>query len=85
MVTLWFLKNSGVSQIGPNRGNPIFSIMRLIREYYSIKLYHHFIPLGIVVLFSCAYALSSGNARLIIPIISIGAGLILELHFDTLP
>ena len=82
MVTLWFLKNSGVLK-SARTVEPDISIMRLIREYYSIKLYHHFIPLGIVVLFSCAYALSSGNARLIIPIISIGAGLIWN-SFDTL-
>jgi hypothetical protein len=57
--------------------------MRLIREYYSIKLYHHFIPLGVVILFSCAYAVHTGNSRFVIPILSIGAGLIWN-SFDTL-
>jgi hypothetical protein len=74
-VALAFLKNSGILKSARNV-EPNISIMRLIGEYYSIKLYHHFIPLGFMALFLCAYALSSGNPRFIIPIISIGTGLL---------
>jgi hypothetical protein len=81
-ATLGLLKNSGVLK-SARRVEPGISLMRLIREYYSIKLYHHFIPLGVVMLFSCAYAVHTGNSRFIIPILSIGAGLIWN-SFDTL-
>ncbi len=81
-VTLAYLKNSGVLKSARNV-EPNISIMRLIREYYSIKLYHHFIPMGIVFLFSCAYVVYTGNPRFVIPILSIGAGLIWNT-FDTL-
>ena len=81
-VTLAFLKNSGVLK-SARTVDPGISLMRLIREYYSIKLYHHFIPMGIVFLFSCAYVVYTGNSRFVIPILSIGAGLIWNT-FDTL-
>jgi uncharacterized membrane protein YjjP (DUF1212 family) len=81
-ATLGLLKNSGVLK-SARTVEPGISLMSLIREYYSIKLYHHFIPLGVVMLFSCAYAVNSGNPRFIIPILSIGAGLIWN-SFDTL-
>ena len=81
-VTLVFLKNSGVLRSARTL-DPGISLMRLIREYYSIKLYHHFIPMGIVFLFSCAYVVYTGNPRFVIPILSIGAGLMWNT-FDTL-
>jgi hypothetical protein len=50
--------------------------MRLIKEYFSARMYHHFIPMGLVFLFACAYAVATGNVRFVVPIFSISAGLI---------
>ena len=70
------LKNSGILK-SARSANPGISLMYIIKEYYSsVRLFHHFIPTGLVVLFSCVYAASIGNSRLVIPFISIGAGLI---------
>jgi hypothetical protein len=46
-------------------------------------MYHHFIPTGIVVLFACVYAIAAGHSHLVIPMLSIGAGLIYN-SFDSL-
>ena len=81
-VALGFLKNSGVLK-SARIVEPGISLMRLIREYYSIRMFHHFIPLGLVFLFSCAYTISAGNSRFLIPMLSIGAGLVYN-SLDTL-
>jgi hypothetical protein len=62
--------------------NPEISLFRLIREYYSARMYHNFIPTGFVVAFACIYAAATGNSRFIIPLLSIGAGLLYN-SFDT--
>jgi hypothetical protein len=74
-IVIGLLKNSGVLKSARNV-EPGVSLTRLIREYYSIGMFHHFVPMGLVLIFSCAYAVGTGNVRSIIPIVSIGAGLL---------
>ena len=74
-VVLGVLKNTGVLK-SARTFEPGISLFRLMREYYSGKMYHHFIPTGLVLLFACIFAWKTGNARLIIPFISIGVGLL---------
>jgi len=54
---------------------PDISIMMLLKEYYTAKIYYHFIPVGlagaiIIVLFAI-----NGNLTLILPAISIAIGI----------
>jgi hypothetical protein len=81
-AALGFLKNSGILK-SMRTLEPGITLSRLIREYYSVRMFHHFIPLGLVFLFSCAYTISAGNSRFLIPILSIGAGLVYN-SLDTL-
>jgi hypothetical protein len=81
-VVLGVLKNTGVLK-SARAFDPGMSLFRLIREYYSIRMYHHFIPTGIVLLFACGYAIAAGHSRLVIPMLSIGTGLIYN-SFDSL-
>jgi hypothetical protein len=75
-VAIGVLKNSGILK-SARSANPGISLTYIIKEYYSsIRLFHHCISTGLVVLFSCVYAVSIGNPKLVIPFISIGAGLI---------
>jgi hypothetical protein len=81
-IGLGILKNTRVLG-SARRFEPRMSLMRLLREYYSMRLYHHFIPAGLVLVFACIWAAHTGNARYIIPMCSIGAGLLYN-SFDTL-
>jgi hypothetical protein len=81
-VVIGLLKNSGVLKSARNV-EPGVSLTRLIREYYSIGMFHHFIPTGLVLIFSCAYAVSTGNVRFVIPLLSIGVGLVYN-NLDTM-
>jgi uncharacterized membrane-anchored protein len=75
-IVLGVLKNTGILK-SARSANPGISLAHLIKEYFSsIRLFHHFLPTGLVVLFSCTYVVSTGNPRLVIPFLSIGAGLI---------
>jgi hypothetical protein len=80
-AALGILKNVGVLK-SARACNPGISLFRLVREYYSARMYHNFIPTGFVVIFSCIYAAATGHPRLIIPLISIGVGLLYN-SFDT--
>jgi hypothetical protein len=82
VIIIGLLKNSGILK-SARTANPGISILGLMKEYYSIRLYQHFIPMALVVIFVCAYCVATGNARLLVPIISIGAGIILS-SLDTL-
>jgi hypothetical protein len=73
-VAIGILKNSGILK-SARYTDPGISLMRLIKEYYSVRMYHHFVPIGLVFLFICVYAVATGNHRFVIPIVSIGAGL----------
>jgi hypothetical protein len=75
LILLGILKNTGVLK-SARAYDPGISLFRLIREYYSGKMYHHFVPTGLVILFMCAYAWKTGHADFLIPIVSIGAGLL---------
>jgi hypothetical protein len=46
-------------------------------------MFHHFVPMGLVLIFSCAYAVGTGNIRFVIPLLSIGAGLV-YCNLDTM-
>jgi hypothetical protein len=81
-IVIGFIKNSGILK-SARTANPGISISRLIKEYYSVRMYHHFIPMALVFVFACAYAVATGNIRMIIPILSISAGLIYN-SLDTL-
>jgi hypothetical protein len=81
LALLGVLKNTGVLK-SARRFDPGISLFRLIREYYSARMYHHFIPTGLLVVFACLFAWKTGNARFIIPFLSIGAGLLYNT-FDT--
>jgi magnesium-transporting ATPase (P-type) len=74
-IGLGFLKNSGLLK-SARAVEPGISLMRLFREYFSIRIYRHFIPMGVVLVFSCLYATATGNSRFVIPLCSIGAGLV---------
>jgi hypothetical protein len=74
-VLLGIIKNTGVLKSARNV-EPGMTWLRLIKEYYSARMYHHFIPTGLVLLFACIYAAYHGQSRMIIPILSIGAGLL---------
>jgi hypothetical protein len=74
-IVLGFLKNTGILK-SARSASPGISLARILKEYYSARMYHHFIPTGLVLIFSCIYAVYIGNSRLIIPFFSIGAGLI---------
>jgi hypothetical protein len=74
-MVLGVLKNTGILK-SARSANPGISLSRILKEYYSTRMYHHFIPTGLVVIFSCAYAVYTGHPGLIIPFFSIGAGLI---------
>jgi hypothetical protein len=80
---LGILKNTGVLR-SARAFDPKISLFRLIREYYSARMYHQFIPTGVVLLFGCIYAALMGHSRLIIPIISIGAGLLYNTYHSLL-
>ncbi|HMD68671.1 MAG TPA: hypothetical protein VKF42_07285 [Chitinivibrionales bacterium] len=80
LSVLGILKNMGVLK-SARAFDPGISLFRLIREYYSERVYHHFIPVGGVFVFSAIYAAATGNSRFLIPILSIGAGLICN-NFD---
>jgi hypothetical protein len=75
-------KNTGVLK-SARTFDPGISLRRLIREYYSFRLYHHFVPMGLVLAFACVYAVSIGESRFLVPILSIGVGLIYN-SYDTL-
>jgi hypothetical protein len=75
-------KNTGVLK-SARTYDPGISLRRLIREYYSFRLYHHFVPMGLVLAFSCVYVVTIGESRYLVPILSIGAGLIYN-SYDTL-
>jgi len=81
-VIIGILKNTGVLK-SARTFDPGISLMRLMKEYYSFRMYHHFVPMAFVLAFSCVYAVSAGAARLLVPILSIGAGLIYN-SYDTL-
>jgi hypothetical protein len=81
-VVIGLLKNSGVLKSARNV-EPGISLVRLIREYCSIRMFHHFVPMGLVLIFSCAYAVGTGNIRFVIPLLSIGAGLV-YCNLDTM-
>ena len=72
---LGICKNIGVLK-SARAFDPGISLFRLMREYYSARMYHHFIPTGLVLLFACIIAAAHGSARLIVPMFSIGAGLL---------
>jgi hypothetical protein len=75
-IVLGVLKNTGILK-SARSVNPGISLAHLVKEYFSsIRLFHHFFPTGLVVLFSCMYVVNIGHPRLIIPFFSIGAGLI---------
>jgi hypothetical protein len=74
-IMLGFLKNTGILK-SARSASPGISLTHILKEYYSARMYHHFIPTGLVLIFSCIYAVNIGNSRLIIPFFSIGAGLI---------
>jgi hypothetical protein len=73
-VIIGFLKNSGILK-SARASDPGISLVRLIKEYYSFRMYHHFVPMALVFLFACAYSIGTGNGRLLIPLLSISAGL----------
>jgi|WetSurMetagenome_2_1015567.scaffolds.fasta_scaffold00061_29 hypothetical protein len=75
ITVLGILKNMGVLKSARSL-DPGMSLFHLIREYYSARMYHHFIPTGLVLLFACIFAWETGHARLLIPFISIGVGLL---------
>jgi hypothetical protein len=81
-IALGVLKNTGVLK-SARTVDPGISLVRLIREYYSVRMYHHFFPMGLIFIFSCWYCISIGAHRFIIPLCSIGAGLIYNT-LDTL-
>jgi hypothetical protein len=81
-VVIGIIKNAGVLKSARTL-DPGISLLRLIREYYSVRLYHHFFPMGLVFLFACSYAVVTGNPRFLIPILSICAGLLYN-SLDTL-
>ena len=74
-ILLGVIKNTGVLK-SARSFEPGMTWFRLIREYYSARMYHQFIPTGLVMLFACVYAGVHGQSHLIIPILSIGAGLL---------
>ncbi len=76
---LGILKNFGVLR-SARAFDPGISLFRLMREYYSIRIYHHFIPLACVLVFACVYASMSGHAAYIVPLLAIGAGLIYNAY-----
>ncbi|HUI91703.1 MAG TPA: hypothetical protein VLX68_05575 [Chitinivibrionales bacterium] len=75
VAMLGILKNTGVLK-SARAFDPGISLFRLVREYYAGKMYHHFIPTGLVLLFACVCAWETGHAKLIIPFVSIGVGLL---------
>jgi hypothetical protein len=75
LMLLGILKNAGVLK-SARTYDPGISLFRLMREYYSGRMYNHFIPTGIVLFFACIYAWKTGHACLLIPFVSIGAGLL---------
>ncbi len=81
LALLGVLKNTGVLK-SARAYDPGISLFRLIREYYTARMYHHFIPTGLVFIFACLFAWKTGNARFIIPFLSIGVGLLYNT-FDT--
>jgi hypothetical protein len=81
-IVLGFIKNTGILKSARSL-QPSISLFRLLREYYSTRILRQLFPLGLVFIFACAYAVATGNSRLIIPILSIGAGLI-YCSLDTL-
>jgi hypothetical protein len=74
-ILIGLVKNSGIMKSARSI-DPRISIMRLMREYYTIRVYHHFVPLVMVMAFSVIYAGVSGNFQMIIPLLAIGAGLV---------
>lgn len=74
-IVFGIMKNSGILK-SARTIDPGYSLGRLIREYFTVRIYHLFLPLGLVVAFCIAYAALSGGAHYIIPILAIGAGLI---------
>ena len=78
---LGIFKNVGVLR-SARAYDPGISLFRLIREYYSARMYHHFIPTGLVVAFFCIYAAATDHSRFIVPLLSIGVGLLYNA-FDT--
>jgi len=75
-------KNTGVLK-NARTFDPGMSLVRLMKEYYSFRLYHHFVPMALVIAFSCMYTVAIGQSRFLVPIISIGIGLIYN-SYDTL-
>lgn len=74
-VLLGVIKRSGLLKYGRS-AKPDFSLFLLLREYYTLHLWHLFIPIGLALLFSCTYATVTGNVHFVIPIFSIGIGLL---------
>jgi hypothetical protein len=62
---------------------PDMSLTRLIKEYYTGRIYHHFIPVGLVCIFALAYAFMTGHHQFLVPILAISTGLLYN-NFNTL-
>jgi hypothetical protein len=74
-ILIGLVKNSGIMK-SAHSIDPGISLGRLLREYYTIRVYHNFVPLILVLFFSVGYAVTTGNLQLIIPMAAIGAGLV---------
>jgi hypothetical protein len=72
---LGILKNFGILK-SARAFDPGISLFRLVKEYHSARMYHHFVPTGFVLLFACIFAASHGQYHLIIPMVAIGVGLL---------
>jgi hypothetical protein len=74
-IILGILKNTGLLK-SARAMEPGIPLMHLVREYYSIRIYSHFIPIGLVFVFFIACAVATGHLQLIVPLFAIAAGLI---------
>jgi hypothetical protein len=74
-AAIGLVKNSGIMK-SARTADPSVSLSRLMREYYTIKVYHHFVPLVLVIAFGVIYASVTGAPQLVIPIAAIGVGLV---------
>jgi hypothetical protein len=75
LIGLGILKNTGILKSARSAA-PGMSILALIKEYYSVRMYHHFLPAGLAFLFLGGYAATTGNSRFLVPLLSIFAGII---------
>jgi hypothetical protein len=75
LIGLGIQKNFGILKSARSTV-PGMSMFALIKEYYSVRMYHHFIPVGLTLLFLGGYAVATGNFRFLVPLLSIYIGLI---------